>query len=54
MEIVQECKSECKIFYTKKTVDWLVRKRRVRTFNKLTFEGYQRDVNISHVHRIVE
>lgn len=54
MEIVQECKNECKIFYTKKTVDWLVSNTRVRTFNKLTFEGYQRDVNISHVHRIVE
>ncbi len=44
----------CKIFQTIKTVEWLVNKTEVRTFDKITFKGYQRQVNEKHVNNIVK
>lgn len=51
-EIRQNC--ECKIYYSKKTVDWLVNNTRVKTFDSVKFTGYQRKVNPDHVNKIVE
>ena len=50
--IKQEC--GCKIIHEIKTVDWLVRNTRVRTFDNITFTGYQRQVNENHVLNIVK
>lgn len=53
MEIInQNC--ECRIIQTKKTILWLVENTRVRTFDKITLEGYQRKVKDSHVDAIVK
>lgn len=50
--IKQEC--GCKIIYDIKTVDWLVRNTKVRTFDNIKFTGYQRKVNENHVSNIVK
>lgn len=50
--IKQEC--DCKIIHDIKTVDWLVRNTRVRTFDNIKFTGYQRQVNKNHVSNIVK
>ena len=50
--IKQEC--GCKIINDIKTVDWLVRNTKVRTFDNITFTGYQRRVNENHVSNIVK
>ena len=53
MEYIKQS-SECKIIQTKKTVEWLINNTEVRTFNKVTFEGYQRQVNENHVKGIAK
>lgn len=50
--IKQEC--DCKIIHDIKTVDWLVRNTKVRTFDNIKFTGYQRKVNENHVSNIVK
>ena len=50
--IKQEC--GCKIINDIKTVDWLVRNTKVRTFDNIKFTGYQRRVNENHVSNIVK
>ena len=52
MEYINQL-SECKVIQTKKTVEWLVNNTEVRTFDKVTFKGYQRQVNGKHVDGIV-
>ena len=51
-EMKQSC--ECKIYYGKKTVDWLANNTTVKTFDSVTLSGYQRKVNSDHVNRIME
>lgn len=53
MEYINQL-SECMIIQTKKTVEWLIDNTEVRTFNKVTFEGYQRQVNENHVKGIAK
>ena len=43
----------CNVIQTSKTVEWLTNNTRVRTFDKVSFEGYQREVNKKHVTGIV-
>lgn len=43
----------CRIIQTKKTVEWLVSNTEVRTFNKVTITGYQRQISQNHVKKIV-
>lgn len=53
MEIIkQEC--DCKIIHCIKTIDWLVKNTKVRTFDNIKFTGYQRQVNEYHVSNIVK
>lgn len=42
-----------RIIQTKKTVDWLVHNTRVKVFNPITFEGYQRSIDEKHCEKIV-
>lgn len=51
-EMKQSC--DCKIYYGKKTVDWLANNTKVKTFNSVTLNGYQRKVNSNHVKNIME
>lgn len=51
-KIIQQ--NSCDLYIDKKTVDWLVENTKVRTFNKITFTGYQRKVNANHVNKIVD
>ncbi len=53
MEYINQL-SKCKIIQIRKTVEWLVCNTEVRTFNKVTFEGYQRQVNKKHVDGILK
>ena len=46
--------TSCNVIQTSKTVEWLTNNTEVRTFNKVTFEGYQREVNKNHVNAIVQ
>lgn len=46
--------NDCRIVQTKKTVEWLINNTDVRTFDKVTFKGYQRKVNENHVSNIVK
>lgn len=41
------------IIQTKKTVDWLVNNTRVKVFDPMTFEGYQRSIDEKHCAQIV-
>ena len=41
------------IIQTKKTVDWLINNTRVKVFNPMTFEGYQRNIDEKHCDQIV-
>lgn len=50
--INQDC--GCKIINTIKTVDWLVENTSVKTFDKIKFEGYQRQVTTKHVQGIIK
>lgn len=50
--IKQEC--SCKIIHDVKTVSWLVDNTNVRTFDNISFTGYQREVNETHVLNIVD
>mgnify|MGYP000922082465 CR=1 FL=1 len=50
--IKQEC--GCEIIHDIKTVDWLVKNTKVRTFDNINFTGYQRKVNENHVSNIVK
>ena len=42
------------LIQSKKTVDWLIEKTRVKTFNPKTFEGYQRKIDEKHARKIVD
>lgn len=53
MEKIKQ-QNSCDLYIGKKTVDWLVNNTEVRTFDKISFTGYQRKVNINHVNKIVE
>ena len=48
----QEC--DFRIIQTKKTIEWLINNTKVRTFNKITLEGYQREITENHVNGIVK
>jgi hypothetical protein len=52
MELNQDKKY--KILQETKTIEWLVENTKVRTFNKVTLEGYQRQVNETHVDNIIK
>lgn len=52
LEIKQKC--NCKIIHVSKTVDWMIENTQVRTFNNISFTGYQRKVNENHVLKIVD
>lgn len=50
-ELNQKC--NCRIIQTAKSVEWLVENTRVKTFDKVEFKGYQRQVTPRHVQSIV-
>lgn len=52
MEYIKQLNG-CKIIQTKKTIEWLVSNTEVRTFNKVTITGYQRQISKNHVKKIV-
>ena len=52
LKIEQGC--DCEIIQDSKTVEWMINNTSVRTFDSVTFEGYQRKVNESHVDKIVD
>lgn len=53
MEKIKQ-QNSCDLYIGKKTVDWLVNNTEVRTFDKISFTGYQRKVDVKHVNKIVE
>ncbi len=52
MELKQEGKT--KIIQSKRTVDWLINNTQVRTFDPITFNGYQRQIDEKHAQKIVD
>lgn len=52
LKIEQGC--DCEIIQDSKTVEWMINNTSVRTFDSVTFEGYQRKVNERHVDKIVD
>lgn len=49
-----EIKQDYKIISTCKTVEWLIDKTHVSTFNAVNFDGYQRQVDAKHCLKIVD
>lgn len=52
IDIKQE--GQRKIIQTKYTVDWLVKNTNVRTFDPVSFDGYQRQIDERHAKKIVD
>ena len=54
MSAISINQNENQLVITSKAIDWLVNNTHVRVFNPISFDGYQRQIDVTHCQKIVD